>query len=124
MPIKGDPRFDRAALLKVMAEKRIIQARLAEMVGCPRAQISTYITGRSLPRMRRIQEMADALGCKVEVLLQNPTREKKDPSQIQLTETEHKLTDLVNQLPPEMVRELARKFVQDLIEAEGKRHGH
>ena len=69
----GEKEYNRAVamnLRRIMYEKGITQTDLAKALGYSKQSVSQWMNGEHLPRMKKIDEICEYLGCKRSDLLE------------------------------------------------------
>lgn len=70
---RNDPRrTNESKLARVRITRGLTQTQLAEMVGCTRVDVSRWERGTHAMGAQRLAQMARALGCRIEDILDDP----------------------------------------------------
>ena len=70
---RSDPRqTNESKLARARIARGLTQAQLADMVGCTRVDVSRWERGTHRVGAQRLAQMARALGCRIEDILDDP----------------------------------------------------
>ena len=70
---RSDPRqTNESKLARARIARGLTQAQLADMVGCTRVDVSRWERGTHAMGAQRIAQIARALGCRIEDILDDP----------------------------------------------------
>lgn len=84
-------------LMHYMKANNETQIDVAKLIGVSKSNVSAYIKGEQIPRMDKVQILADHYGVRLSDLLET----KKAPSEDGVTEKDLRLVRWFRSLPPE-----------------------
>lgn len=84
-------------LMHYMKANNETQIDVAKLIGVSKSNVSAYIKGEQIPRMDKVQILADHYGVRLSDLLET----KKTPSEDGVTEKDLRLIHWFRSLPPE-----------------------
>lgn len=70
MPRTAPRKTNDSAIARLRIDRGLTQARLAEMIGCPRQTIARWETGARVPRLTYLVKLSRALGCSLDEFAQ------------------------------------------------------
>lgn len=102
-------------LLKVLNESRKSQIEVANAIGISQQTFNTWCRGVALPRMDKIQLLADFFHINMSDLIEEPAAGATDVVPVQLRRDERRLLEIYNLLN-DLGRNKAYDYVSDLVE--------
>lgn len=101
-------------LKQLMVEKNISNYRLAKDINVSNSTIANWLNGVTAPNNEKLRKLSDYFGVSVDYLLGKTDKKEKPDVNIELSEQEKHLIEIIRTLSPKDVNRL-EAIAQDLL---------